>query len=269
MPLIDKEYFSLDELLRDSWRLSADDLLYLVSEAKLRLSVRLFSVNLEFGVYEEVELGQRCRFPYEEVWFDGLQDLEAWDAHTVLRKGEATVSRFHVAGMDFCEVARDGELVRVQRADLLVRKAERHRFEAAHGFGSPRRGRALRPAPDPATAYRFIQVGERLFVLGAIQARIVKLLHEAALTAVPWRPGKTLLTEAGSTSIRMVDIFKSQPDWRQLIASDKRGNYRLRVVCELPDLVGDSPCAVICQPAPDEGTTGSSHASSPPQRRRA
>jgi hypothetical protein len=41
--------------------------------------------------------------------------------------------------------------------------------------------------------------------------------------------GKLILGEAGSSSTRMSDVFKSQPHWRRLIDSDGRGRYRLRV----------------------------------------
>ena len=46
--------------------------------------------------------------------------------------------------------------------------------------------------------------------LGAVQAQVVRLLHEAALSDNPWCDGKSLLSEAGATSMRMSDVFKSQ-----------------------------------------------------------
>jgi hypothetical protein len=38
---------------------------------------------------------------------------------------------------------------------------------------------------------------------------------------------KAILEQAGSASVRMADVFKSQPNWRKLIRSDRRGLYRL------------------------------------------
>ena len=53
--------------------------------------------------------------------------------------------------------------------------------------------------------------------------------HAAAQAGQPWQNGKQLLSAAGSRSLKMVDVFKSKPEWRELIQSDRRGNYRLRV----------------------------------------
>jgi hypothetical protein len=66
-------------------------------------------------------------------------------------------------------------------------------------------------------------------VLGVVQAQVVRTLHAAALTDQPWLDGKRLLCEAGATSMRMSDVFKSKTGWRDLIVSDRRGRYRLRL----------------------------------------
>ena len=48
-------------------------------------------------------------------------------------------------------------------------------------------------------------------------------------TQDPWQHGRYILEEAGSNLLRMIDLFKSQPQWRSLIESDRRGSYRLRL----------------------------------------
>ena len=57
----------------------------------------------------------------------------------------------------------------------------------------------------------------------------IRALHEAALRGEAWQSGKAILSSAGSKSLRMADVFKSQQDWRELIRSDRRGGYRLNV----------------------------------------
>jgi len=52
-------------------------------------------------------------------------------------------------------------------------------------------------------------------------------LHEAARRGEPWQSGKAILSAAGSKSLKMSDVFKSQKQWRSLIESNGRGNYRL------------------------------------------
>jgi hypothetical protein len=60
-------------------------------------------------------------------------------------------------------------------------------------------------------------------------ARVVELLHDAAKTGDGWRVGKVLLAEAGSKQSKMHDVFKGQKNWQELIESDGRGQYRLRL----------------------------------------
>ena len=53
--------------------------------------------------------------------------------------------------------------------------------------------------------------------LGTVQAQVVRLLHQAALSDNPWCDGKAILSEAGATSMRMSDVLKSQKQWRHVI----------------------------------------------------
>jgi hypothetical protein len=48
---IDKSYFTLPEIL-ERWQITEADLIYLAENDKLRLSVRVFGVPIEFGEYE-------------------------------------------------------------------------------------------------------------------------------------------------------------------------------------------------------------------------
>jgi hypothetical protein len=65
-----------------------------------------------------------------------------------------------------------------------------------------------------------------------MQVAVVKQLHEASLTSYPWVHGKLLLKKANSGSSTIADLFKSQvdPPWRELIESDRNGQYRLRLL---------------------------------------
>jgi len=78
--------------------------------------------------------------------------------------------------------------------------------------------------------YRIVKFRGRDFRLGPLQARVVKLLHDAQQRGEPWVYGKTLLHEAGSKGRRVSDLFKAKKDWRQVIDTGRRGFYRLRTV---------------------------------------
>jgi hypothetical protein len=72
MSLIDKAYFTLGEL-EERWNLPHRDLAYLAENGLLRLSVRLFGVEMEFGVYEECSGGEWFTVPHERRRFTGFQ----------------------------------------------------------------------------------------------------------------------------------------------------------------------------------------------------
>jgi hypothetical protein len=75
--------------------------------------------------------------------------------------------------------------------------------------------------------YRRVVIHGREFHFGPLQAKVVELLHQAAVTDRPWRSGKGLLAEVGSESAHISDLFKSKPGWQMLIESNDRGDYRL------------------------------------------
>jgi hypothetical protein len=80
---------------------------------------------------------------------------------------------------------------------------------------------------DPS--YQHVEIGGVKFTLGKICADVVKILHKAARDGSPWQKGRDVLDEAGSSQIKMGDLFKSVKDWNLLIKSDERGQYRLNL----------------------------------------
>jgi hypothetical protein len=117
--------------------------------------------------------------------------------------------------------------ISVRREQLVIRREERDRFEARYSQAghTVAAGVAFQHEAD----YRNVRLGSLEMTLGVVQAQVVRALHEAALTDRPWLDGKRLLSEAGATSMRMSDVFKSKKGWRDLIVSDRRGRYRLRL----------------------------------------
>lgn len=226
MRLVDKAYFTLEEL-GERWQLNSRDLAYLAENGLLRLSIKLFGVSIERGHFEEIGGGKWTRVPLERTWFKGLLDLLERDVFRVFREGEVAVDQFAVPEPEYCHIAEPGATVLFGREDLLVRREERDRIEAKHGL--VRTLAANPPLLDQINDYREVRTAGLVFHLGPVQARVVKLLAEAAGTSHPWLDGKLVLAQAGSASARMGDLFKSQSHWRRLIDSDGRGRYRLRV----------------------------------------
>ncbi|MCB1376976.1 MAG: hypothetical protein KDK89_01190 [Alphaproteobacteria bacterium] len=156
----------------------------------------------------------------------------------MFRHGSGHVSRFKPAtAHGYIEVASHQRAIRITLDDLLVTRTERDRFERACGM-VPGEHEAARVADEhPVTASQFVHRDDysevvfsgELFRLGPLQASVVRQLHEACLTANPWRPGKELLSNSNASTMRIVDLFKVKKNWRTLIVSDGRGNYRLNL----------------------------------------
>lgn len=130
------------------------------------------------------------------------------------------------------------ESIRIDLSDLVILNEERRRFEAEHHLNPESicdlQKRDCRRKFSPKTQsttfcpeFRKVKYLGQDYNFGDIQAKVVRQLYEAALTGYPWQNGKQLLADAGSQSFTIANIFKTQPLWRRLIISDKRGFYRL------------------------------------------
>ncbi len=221
---IEKSYFALPEILT-RWSIAEDDLIYLAENNELRLSIRVFGLPLEFGDYEEGEGGQSFRIPTDRQFFSGVVDLHACDVFHLFRSGEAHLSEFRAPNADYAALWDPAEPHYVVIGDLLMRRDERDRYEIKSGFtaGGHLDDRTFIPSRD----YSEVRCNGHRFQLGPIQAAVVRALHRGVQAGQPWQNGKNILSEARSKSLRMSDVFKSKNNWRDLIQSDRRGNYRL------------------------------------------
>jgi hypothetical protein len=223
---IEKEYYSLPEILR-RWSIEEDDLIYLAENNQVRLSIRVFNQLLEFGDYDADIDGARFRVPYEEREFSGLLDLHACDAFHLFRCGEVYLSEFRHDRCGYAAFLETHAPHYVVIGDLLMRRHERDRYEIVTGFsaGAHMEERTFIASHD----YSEVRCNGHQFQLGPIQAAVVRALYRSAQVGQPWQNGKNVLSEARSRSLRMSDVFKSKDNWRDLIRSDRRGNYRINI----------------------------------------
>lgn len=222
---IEKAYFTLPEVLA-RWSMPEVDLVYLAENDQLRLSVRILNLPIEFGDFEETDDGRCFSIPTERSLFNGLLDLHVQDVFQLFRLGEVSITRFRTAKADYACFYGTRESLRICKPDLVLRREERDRFEAATGFGG---ASGLKSAGGfhASADYQSVRCNDREFRLGPIQAQVVRILHTAALRGDPWQSGKAVLSQAGSRSLKMADVFKSKKDWPLLIESNGRGAYRL------------------------------------------
>lgn len=224
---IEKRYFSIEEVM-ERWRKPERDLGYLAENDELRLSVRVYGLPVEFGRIERPKSGPVTWHAERVDRQTGLLDLHAGDAFMVFRCAERNLTDFRLPTGDLVRIADGHEPILVLLGDLLVRLEERDRLEKVRNF----RGDGLcsgRPGFSASADFRHVCCDGQHFRLGVVQARVMRELHRACDAGEPWQNGKQLLARSRSGSMRMADVFKSQPNWRDLIESNGRGHYRLKL----------------------------------------
>ena len=64
---------------------------------------------------------------------------------------------------------------------------------------------------------------------GETQGKIIKQLWQAREKGELWFYGKRILSGIGSGSARIQSIFRNHKTWREIIATDSKGRYRLKL----------------------------------------
>jgi hypothetical protein len=84
---------------------------------------------------------------------------------------------------------------------------------------------------EHAADYDWVRIRGQSFTLSPLQAAVVRRLHAANQRGIAWVRTKLVLTEAGSKSFKLSDVFKARrgPSWDELIESDGRGRCRLNL----------------------------------------
>lgn len=218
MTRIRKSYFTLEELA-SGWGLPEADLRYVAENGLLTLSIRVVRVFMELGYWEEFEDGDRSTIPCERRYYDGVLDLHTHHVFSLFRDGVVEPGSFRQAD-GYASLWRDEDVITVRPRDLLVRDDERNRFEAE----------VLPTLRVETTSFGdftdFWHDGRR-YRFTPTQAKVLRFLHEAALHGNPWQSGKAVLAAVGSHSLKLGDLFKRRPEWRDIVEGDGSGNYRL------------------------------------------
>src|SRR5262245_59195546 len=100
------------------------------------------------------------------------------------------------------------------RDDLIVTREERDRFERDHAVAT---GVSGPTATDVWHSDDFtrVRVADEWHSFGPKQAAVLRLLKAASESDNPWLDGKRLLDEANAATMRLIDLFKRKPAWRQ------------------------------------------------------
>lgn len=226
MNLLTKEYFSLQEIC-SIWSVSKEDLLYYGENGILEISVRPAAIAA--GIEKD-----GCGSEIEDIRTEGKkkhfspQPLLPTDVYRIMKAGHEGVPVYHTK-YRFDEQISDiieAKGVWLSFEDLVVTRNEKHCFEINNGVHlDGRQIETFRHSGD----FREVYYDNRRYQFGVMQARIISLLYAASRTEMPWVHGKDLLNKAGSESLRVAALFRGNTGWQELVFSDRRGYYRLRL----------------------------------------
>lgn len=232
MPLPQKRWFRIADIAR-RWAIPPSDIEDYALDELLELAVFVVDVPAEAGSWEPGPHGDLPLLQDRPI-LNGPQPLPRASLLEIFRGGESEVRAFRTTSPHtFLHVAPGLPALVVRRDDLIVTREERDRFERQHGSAveSPD-GASIDPTVWHSEDFTSARVAGEWHSFGPKQAAVLRLLTAAAATDKPWCDGKRLLQDSSASTMRLVDLFKRKPEWRQLVLADGKGRYRLN-----PDLL--------------------------------
>jgi hypothetical protein len=213
------------------WSMAVSDLEDYALDEMLQLSVFVVDLPAESGIWEGAQ-----RVLHDLPILTGPQPLPRSSLLEVFRDGQAEVRAFRTEEPStYLHIRTDVPGVVVRRDDLIVTREERDRFETEHAATSA-------PAAPPTAAENWhnddftrVLFGGAWHKFGKKQAAVLRLLKASREKGEPWCEAQQLLTEAKANSLRLVDLFRHKPVWRQLIEANGNGGYRMNVTMLSPE----------------------------------
>lgn len=212
-------YYGIEEL-KEEWRVCANKLKKWLISGELRSHLWLPVMS----VYSLKECFENEAFKVTQKLehFEGFVPLTNQHCLRLFRCGELTLRNFSShCGSNRYLLPDSSEDICARVDDLLVLDEERERFELEHGLGAIQNN-------ETTEDMRTIIIDGQTHYFGEMQAKVLQLLHQAAVDGEPWQNGKQLLQQVGSESFTLSNVFKHKPVWKDIIESDGRGYYRLK-----------------------------------------
>jgi hypothetical protein len=224
MPLPQKPWFRFAEIAR-RWGVTLTDVEDYALAERLEIRVLVADLPAESGWWEED--GGRCfRVPAEYLILNGPQPLLPSSLLEVFRCGQSEVVGFQTSPPgSYLDIRSSAGAIIVRRNDLIITREERDRFEREHGLSDGHEP-ALSGA-EHSTDFSRVRIAGEWHSFGPRQSAVLRRLKSASESEHPWVQGKTLLADSGAATMRLIDLFKRKPVWRQLIIADGKGCYRI------------------------------------------
>jgi hypothetical protein len=224
MPLPEKEYFALEEI-EERWGIRRLDTIYYAENGLLEIAMRVVGVTIETGLIEPEADGSCYKVPEDYRRYSGLLTLCSCDLALLLRRGSATIHGFDPGDHRYGDIVAPRAGIEVRACDLVVTRAERDRFEQAHGIVDyvASNGSGMIPAPPPVDCSDdggWIKVhGREYQFFGLLQKMAIRRLYEAWESGMTRLNMQSLLEDIDSRSRHISQVFgNGNPHWREIVA---------------------------------------------------
>jgi len=225
MALPQKRWFRVADVAK-RWAMPLSDIEDYALDDMLQLAVFVVDIPAETGSWETGGGGGDTRLLQDLPILNGPQPLLRASLVEIFREGQAEVRAFRTTRPNnYLHVRAGMPALIVRRDDLIVTREERDRFERDHAVAT---GVSEPAATDVWHSDDFtrVRVADEWHSFGPKQAAVLRLLKAASERDNPWLDGKRLLDEANAATMRLIDLFKRKPAWRQLVLADGKGRYR-------------------------------------------
>lgn len=221
--------------LRSRWATSLSDLRHWLTAGYLKAHVWLpvMSVYKMLGAVETAGPTAGADLCH----WEGYVPLSQHSCYRLFRQGRVCLRQFtcEQSGARY-SLPETAEPFVVSVDEIVILEEECADFEAAYGLRKQSEETARALASDCQTgsgrffsdsSFKIIRKDEDQYILGNMQAAILRELYQCAQDGEPWQSGKLLLRKVGSQSFTLSNVFKRNPIWRELVLSDGRGGYRI------------------------------------------
>ena len=227
MPLPEKEYFTLEEIER-RWETERADTIYYAENGLLEIAMRVVGITIETGLIEPEPDGGCYKVPEDYRRYSGLLTLCSCDLALLLRRGSATIHCFDPGDQRYGDIVAPRAGIEVRACDLVVTRAERDRFEQAHGIvdhvtSNGSRAVLAPPPVDCSDDGGWIKVHGREYQFsGLLQKTAIRRLYEAWESGMPRLNMQNLLEDIDSRSRHISQVFgNGNRHWREIVAYSK------------------------------------------------
>jgi hypothetical protein len=217
-----------------------------------QLKVHIWLPMMVVEHFKEHHIGDKILFERSEDTYEGYVRVYAKDIRKLFRLRKMALRSFRCEE-DNCEIVlkRGTPDILISRNDLIILRESLSHLKLTPQNNKGLRVKSIQRLDDvlqtlykqnrrPAhiitydTHFQNVTFGEYVYSFGMVQASIVKQLFQASTRNNAKIHFKILLETSGAQSMAIRDVFKSQPDWKQLICHDNRGYYWLH-----PDFMND------------------------------